>query len=87
MTDGTTIAHTSPLAELHPDAPITITRRQLEAACALRLRRIGNEIKAARTHPRYEEAIQKRAADEVDKLLADLHTAAQQLQADAGVPA
>ena len=85
MTDGTTLTRTSPLAELHPDAPITITRRQLERAYYNRHLGFPDNVPMRR---RKLTAIDVERAEQyattlADALLTDLQTAALQLQTEA----
>lgn len=81
MSDGTTLTRTTPLAELHPDAPITITRRQLERAFHIKGQRYtSNYAVPQRLRAQFADAVASMAVSDADELLNDLHLAAQQLQ-------
>lgn len=79
---ATTITRTSPLTELHPDAPITITRRQLERACTLRLGALAAQLDWSESERMGAEEIVSVAKQVSDELLGHLAAAAQQLQTE-----
>lgn len=81
MTDGTTLTRTTPLAELHPDAPITITRRQLVAACRRQVSRmaVNYRVPEERT-AQWIDALDWVAEQDADRLLGYLLIAAKQIE-------